>query len=351
MIYSLCRECLQDKEALLASLPLHDEAVAIISDETVAVLYANQITSWIQSTGRKAHCLTFPAGEASKTRETKEALENQLLEEGFGRDTCIVAVGGGVVTDMAGFIAATYGRGVPVIMLPTTLLAMVDASLGGKNGVNVPQGKNLIGTIYQPTKVLIDPAVLSSLPLLELKNGFAEMIKHGMIADRSYFEFLEAYAGELLALHGPTIDRAIMKGCSLKDGIVEEDEREQGKRHLLNFGHTIGHALERLSGYTLAHGEAVALGMVAEGQIGMRLGIFSEQAFLRMRSVIQVFGLPVETPFSADALWEAMILDKKSVRGLPRIVLLSDIGQPHGPNFLCELDKGLVGVSPSTSIL
>jgi 3-dehydroquinate synthase len=340
MTYSLCRGCLQDKEALLSSLPLHDAAVAVISDETVAGLYGHRIAEWVQSTGRKVCCLTFPSGESSKTRKTKEALENQLLEKGFGRDTCIVAVGGGVVTDIGGYIAATYGRGVPVIMIPTTLMAMVDASLGGKNGVNVSQGKNLIGTIYQPTKVLIDPSVLATLPPRECRNGFAEMIKHGMIADKGYFEFLEAHAVELLALESSVIDLAIKMSCRIKSQIVEEDEREGGRRHLLNFGHTIGHAFERVSGYTLAHGEAVALGMVAEANIAVHRGIFSEEAYLRMCALIEAFGLPVHGPIPTDAVWEAMIADKKSVRGLPRIVLLSDIGQPYGSSFLVEVDKG-----------
>jgi 3-dehydroquinate synthase len=287
--------------------------------------------------------LTFPSGETSKTRETKGALENRLLDGGFGRDTCIVAIGGGVVTDLAGYVAATYCRGVPVIMVPTTLMAMVDASIGGKNGVNVSQGKNLIGTIYQPRKVLIDPSALHTLPFSELRNGLAEMIKHGVIADKSYFEFLEGHVSQLLSLESPILESAILMGCSIKKGIVEDDERERDQRHLLNFGHTIGHALECVSGYSLAHGEAVALGMVAEGQIGVHLGVFPEHAYRRMCTLIQACGLPVRTamPFSANDAWNAMVLDKKSLHGLPRIVLLSDIGTPRsdGSIFVSEVEK------------
>lgn len=338
--------CLCDKAALLSSLPISNNAVAIITDETVGNLYANQICHWIQETGRKTVCLAFPSGEPSKTRETKESLEDRLLEGGFGRDTCIVAIGGGVVTDLAGYIAATYCRGIPVIMVPTTLMAMVDASIGGKNGVNVSQGKNLVGTIYQPKKVLIDPSVLRSLSPSELKNGFVEMIKHGAVADKTYIEFLERHVDQLLSLESHLLERAILMGCSIKKQIVEQDEREKGRRHLLNFGHTIGHALECVSGYSLTHGEAVALGMMAEGQIALRLGVFSEAGYNRMRALFRAYGLPLHTKksLSAHDIWDAMMFDKKSLHRHPRIVLLSDIGVPcyDASNVLFEVQKSLV---------
>ena len=326
---------LQD-EGAFASLP--SGSVAVISDETVAGLYAQKICHEIQKSGRKALLFTFSGGESSKTRETKEALEDGLLNHGFGRDTCIVAVGGGVVTDIAGFIAATYCRGVPLIMVPTTLLAMVDASLGGKNGVNVPQGKNLIGSFHQPQKILIDPSVLQTLPPCEIRNGIAEMIKHGVIADASYVAFLEQHVFELLSLQMKPVEHAIAASCRIKCRIVKEDEREKGLRRLLNFGHTIGHALECVSAYSLPHGEAVALGMVTEARIAQSRGLFPIEALERLSSLVQAYGLPIHIPntYSAEELWDSMVLDKKALNGTPHIVFPSDIGTSCARNLAIE---------------
>ena len=319
----------RDSEKLLSLLP--DSAVAIISDETVAGLYAERACRSLQKSGRKTALFTFPSGEASKTRETKERLEDQLLSHGFGCDACIVAIGGGVVTDIAGFVAATYCRGIPIIMVPTTLLAMVDASIGGKNGVNTSGGKNLIGTIYQPKNVLVDPSVLSTLPVPELKNGIAEMIKHGIIADESFVAFLEQHVPQLLSLEKKPLAYAIAASCHIKRRLIEED-----KRQLLNFGHTVAHALESLSGYSLAHGRAVAIGMAAESRVAVDCGKFSRSAHERLCALVDAYGLPQSHSWDPSSLWEAMVPDKKSQRGIPYIVFPTDVGTACADNLAID---------------
>ncbi|HEV8051302.1 MAG TPA: 3-dehydroquinate synthase family protein, partial [Parachlamydiaceae bacterium] len=209
---------------------------AIISDDIVGPLYARKLQQALSLHGSEVHLFTFPHGELHKTRTTKEMLENRLFVKGLGRDTCLIALGGGVVSDIAGYLAATYCRGIPLVLIPTSLLGMVDASIGGKTGVNVPQGKNLLGCIYQPKKVLIDPSFLKTLPKKELVNGIVEMIKHGVIADSAYFEFLEKQADKLLGPDSNQLVKAIFGSCCIKNGIVEQDEKENGKRRLLNFG-------------------------------------------------------------------------------------------------------------------
>lgn len=327
------------KSGLLSELPTYlasfKERIAIITDENVAKLY----------TLPGDYLFTFPHGEQNKTRETKQRLEDQLLEKGLGRDTCIIALGGGVVTDLAGFIAATYCRGVPLVMIPTTLLGMVDASIGGKTGVNVPQGKNLIGCIYQPKKVCIDPATLKSLPLNELSNGVVEMIKHGLIADAQIFAYLENHAKQLLALDPAVLEQAIFDSCRIKKEIVEEDEREKGKRHLLNFGHTVGHALERLTNYALPHGEAVAIGLLAESHMAVQLGYLAESDLERIRRVLQAYAVPLKMPKVApEALLKAMASDKKALKAKPRFVLIEAIGSPmpFGGNYCTEVEEGVI---------
>ena len=320
-----------NEKTVLSLFP--EGAVAVISDETVAGLYAEQVCRSLQKNGRKTSLFTFPSGELSKTRATKERLEDRLLSEGFGSDTCVAAIGGGVVTDLAGFTAATYCRGVPIVMIPTTLLAMVDASLGGKNGVNTPRGKNLIGTIYQPKAVLIDPSVLGTLPPSELKNGIAEMIKHGIIADESYVSFLESHVSQLLALEAQTLAHGIAVSCRIKNQLIEE-----GRRPLLNFGHTVAHALERLSGYTLAHGQAVAIGMVAEGRVAVERSAFPERAYERLGALISAYGFLHHHPYDASELWKTMVPDKKSQHGIPYIVVPTDVGTACANNLAVETE-------------
>lgn len=308
--------------ALLAS------KFAIITDTTIAPLYGMELQNQLTSHGLVAYLFSFPSGEAHKTRATKEHLENQMFEKGLGRDTCLIALGGGIVTDVGGYIAATYCRGIPLVMIPTSLLGMVDASIGGKTGVNAPYGKNLLGCIYQPKKVILDLSLLKTLPAQELSNGFVEIIKHALITDCKLFQDLETHSDQLLALDEALLEKIIIASCHIKKEIVEEDERESGKRHLLNFGHTIGHALELLTNYSLSHGEAVAIGLVVESYLSMQMGHLNQNSFNRIKNILLDYALPLKLPskFPIKTLLEAMHLDKKSIKGKPRFVIIEAIG-------------------------
>lgn len=302
--------------------------IALFCDDKIAPLYGKPFLDSLTAYGLDTQMFSFPYGEKYKTRETKESLENQLLDHKFGRDTCIVALGGGVVTDLVGFLASTYCRGVPLVSIPTTLLGMVDAAIGGKNGVNVPQGKNLIGSIYHPKKIVIDPLVLNSLPKKELCNGIVEIIKISLVTDEKLFNFLEENVVKILNLDMPTLSYIIAESCRLKQNIVEQDERDQNIRHLLNFGHTVGHAIENLSEYTIAHGEAVAIGIAIETRLAMHMKHIDQKIYQRVISLLQKYGMNIEIPdnLTHDSLIQAMTLDKKSIKGIPRFIILKSIG-------------------------
>jgi 3-dehydroquinate synthase len=303
---------------------------AMITDDIIASLYGESLHKTWSSFGLEMELFSFPHGERHKTRATKELLENRLFEKGLGRDTCVIALGGGVVTDLAGYLAATYCRGLPLVMIPTSLLGMVDACIGGKTGVNVPYGKNLLGCIYQPRKVIIDPSTLKSLPKKELANGIVEIIKHGLISDCKLFEYLEVHSNRLLALDSSVVEQAIFESCRIKNEIVQQDEKEKGKRRLLNFGHTIGHALEWLTRYSLSHGEAVAIGLIVESCLSLKLGLLDQNSFDRIKKILVQYGLPLRlsVPIPIQTMLDAMALDKKSLRGQPRFVMMNAIGSP-----------------------
>ncbi len=275
--------------------------------------------------------LTFPAGEASKTRESWERLSDELLIQGFDRQTAIVALGGGVVGDLAGFVAATFMRGIPYAQAPTTLLAMLDAAVGGKVGVDTPVGKNLIGAFHPPAVVVADPLTLMSLPDREFRMGFAEAIKHGLIADQGYFTWLEAQARKLLDRDMEALTALIHQSVMIKAAVVSEDEREGGKRAILNAGHTIAHGLEQQSDYRLPHGEAVGLGLIAECRIAERMGLAQNGLAERVTGLVSALGLPTRTGAGvhvARAL-EAMLLDKKNREGQVRLALPTGLGAMH----------------------
>lgn len=303
---------------------------AVITDHHVAELYAMRLSRLFHSAGHRADVFAFRAGEERKTRETWAEVTDAMLEEGIGRDTAVIAFGGGVVGDLAGFVAATYMRGIPFLQLPTTLLAMIDASVGGKVGVDTPAGKNLVGAFHQPCAVVMDPELLRSLPAEHLRAGLAEAVKHGAIADREYLDWIEESADSLLAGDPEALSRLIVRSVEIKAECVARDEREAGPRKMLNFGHTIAHAVEALSGYRLLHGEAVAIGMVAEARIAERTGVAGRGTAERIRRVLGRLGLPCSVPvrWSPEEVVKRTHADKKARAGRVEYALVSGPGVP-----------------------
>ncbi len=301
--------------------------IALITDSNVGAIYGRDVRAHC---GGEAQCnlFQFPAGEPNKTRATWTDLTDQMLAAGLGRDTVIVALGGGVVGDLAGFVAATYMRGIPYIQVPTSMLAMIDSSVGGKTGIDTPHGKNLVGAFHQPSGVIADVATLSTLSDRDLCSGAAEAVKHGAIADHNYFSWLVRHHRQVLERDIPTLVQLVGRSVEIKAEVVSQDEREAGLRAILNFGHTIGHALESASGFDLAHGEAVAIGMVAEAELGAVLGITDSAAASHLRKAVTAFGLPCNTPASIDRelVLETVSTDKKSRAGSVRFALLKSIG-------------------------
>ena len=302
--------------------------VLIVTDDNDGPLYAERLKHAMLRPDCKIW--QMPAGEQEKNLSRFSELLNHLAEQKLTRDSCILALGGGVVGDLAGFAAACYMRGIAFIQIPTTLLAMVDSSVGGKTAVDLPAGKNLVGAFHQPKAVWIDPSVLATLPVREFKAGLAEVIKYGAIVDADFFDWLENNADALLAQQADVLETAIARSCQHKADIVARDETEQAERALLNFGHTFGHALEVLLDYsTLVHGEAVAIGMQLAAEFSAELGLASTQDSERLRTLLQRFELPSAMPsgLDAEAILDKMRLDKKSVNGQIRLILWRGIGQ------------------------
>ena len=307
---------------------------AVVADETVGALYGEAAAVASFAAG-EATLFTIPAGEAHKTRETWALLTDRLLDDGYGRDTTVVALGGGVVGDLAGFVAATFLRGVPVVQAPTTLLAMIDAAVGGKTGVDTRHGKNLVGAFHQPALVVADPRVLATLPPAQLRAGLAEAIKHGVVADERYFERVAADLPALLVPGGwerEAMTALVVRSVEIKGAIVARDEREAGLRKTLNFGHTLGHAIESLSGYALLHGEAVAIGMVLESKLAERAGVAERGTHERVLEAVRRAGLPFERPagVAADDVLAHARGDKKARRGVTEYALPRRIGAMAG---------------------
>ncbi|MBM4462089.1 MAG: 3-dehydroquinate synthase [Chloroflexi bacterium] len=301
----------------------------IISDETVFFIYGGRVTKSLEDTGFTVHSFTVPPGETNKSLDTATRIYDWLVEHRAERGDLIIAFGGGVIGDLAGFVAATFLRGLPLVQIPTSLVAMVDASIGGKTGVNHPQAKNLIGAFYQPKLVVGDVQALTTLPRRELVSGWAEVIKHGLILDADFFAFLERNAGRLARMEPDIMTKAIRHSVAIKARIVSEDERERGRRTILNYGHTIGHGLEAATNYQrFLHGEAVAIGMVGEARLSHDLGLLPWEAVERQSALLEKLGLPTSCPgVELAAIQRAMELDKKVREKAIRWVLLTDIGQ------------------------
>lgn len=301
----------------------------VIADDHVAGLYAGPLLASLAAAGIAAELIPFPRGEENKHLGTVADLASRLAQLGFDRHDALIGLGGGVSGDIAGFLAAVYMRGIPFVQVPTTLLAQVDSSVGGKTGVDIPEGKNLVGAFYQPRAVYIDSRALLTLPGAELLNGLAEVIKYGIIADRDFFTFLEERREAILARELPVLEEVIRICCAIKADVVAADEREADLRRILNFGHTIGHAVEAVSEYSLAHGSAVAMGMIAAAILAREKGLLAASEAERIRSVIAAYGLPVAIPAEYDRKEVAAYLktDKKTVAGRPFFVLPTEIGR------------------------
>ncbi len=320
---------LDDLGALMRDAGLRGSAL-IVSDDAVAALYAGRAADSLRAAGFEVSVFIFPAGEESKSLATVSRVYDWLLDARAERTSPVVALGGGVVGDLAGFAAATYLRGVPLVQAPTSLLAMVDASIGGKVGVDHPRGKNLIGAFYPPALVVQDTSTLASLPPRSLREGFAEAIKHGLIVDPPMLDLLERESARLLAVEPELTTEVVARNAALKAAVVTDDEREGGRRMILNYGHTIGHAIEAACGYRgILHGEAISAGMMAAAEIGRRIGLTPAAVGERQRALFELYGLPLRHPgLDVDAVLAATLHDKKVAAKRVRWVLLEDFGRP-----------------------
>lgn len=301
---------------------------AIITDDIVKDLHAETVLSFLKQAGYQADLFVFAAGEKSKTRRTKEILEDAMLEKGYRRDCCILAIGGGVVTDLAGFVAGTYGRGVPFINYATTLLAAADASVGGKTAVDTPLATNLIGLFYQPRKVYIDIAAWKTLPQRQIASGLAETIKHACLADHRFFSYLQQNISHVWNFDPDVCEHIAQENCRIKYTVVMKDERETGLREILNLGHTIGRAIETVSNYRLLHGEALSIGLAAETELSRQLGYLTKAEQDDMIQLLEKARLPVAIPSYIDReeLVRKLYTDKKVKNGTLRFVIQKGIG-------------------------
>ena len=314
----------------LAGLRRTTHAV-VITDSHVQEPHAVEVASNLAESGATVDLIVIEPGELSKCVETANEIWEKLLDLGADRKTAVVAVGGGVVGDLAGFVAATYARGLDYLQVPTTLLAQVDSSVGGKTGINLPQAKNMVGAFWQPLGVLIDTDVLATLPAREYRSGLAEVVKYGVILDAEFFAYLERHVDGLVERRPEVLKHVIARCCELKAQVVGQDEREEtGARAVLNYGHTFCHAFEALTGYgRLLHGEAVSIGMLCASRLAERLGRVDAAFTARQRDLLALLGLPVEAPGSLDAdeVLAAMSRDKKVEHGRLRFVLPAEMGR------------------------
>jgi shikimate kinase / 3-dehydroquinate synthase len=306
--------------------------MAVVTNPSVKKLYGQRVVESLKAAGFLVMSIEIPDGEKFKTLDWVNSIYTALLINSFDRKSALIALGGGVIGDITGFAAATFMRGVPFVQIPTTLLAMVDSSIGGKTGVNHPMGKNMIGAFYQPKKVIMDLDVLRSLPKEEFLAGMAEVIKYGVIRDASFFDYLENNRGKIIALDPDMLEHIVLRSCEIKAEVVSKDEREGGLRAILNFGHTVAHAIETAGNYTMRHGHAVAIGMVYAAQLAHKTGLCDGTVPERVKKLLAFYGLPVglsalsRKPTAAD-LMAAMQVDKKAEGGKVKFVLPTNIGE------------------------
>jgi 3-dehydroquinate synthase len=306
--------------------------MAVVTNPLVKKLYGERLISGLKSAGFLVMSIEVPDGEQSKSLDWANSIYTALLINSFDRKSALVALGGGVIGDLTGFAAATFMRGVPFIQVPTTLLAMVDSSVGGKTGVNHPMGKNMIGAFYQPRKVLMDLGCLRSLPREEFLAGMAEVIKYGVIRDAAFFDYLEKNREKILALEPEALEYIVRRSCEIKAEVVAKDERESGLRAILNFGHTVGHAIETAESYTLRHGYAVAIGMVYASRLAHKTGLCDASVPERVETLVRSYGLPADLSAlgrrqSVAGLMDTMRIDKKAEAGKVKLVLPKKIGE------------------------
>lgn len=304
--------------------------VAIVTNTTVGPLYLDKLSQALAARGKQVTAIVLPDGEEEKNWASLMQVFNVLLAEKCDRKTILIALGGGVIGDLTGFAAATYMRGVPFIQVPTTLLAQVDSSVGGKTGINHPLGKNMIGAFYQPQAVIADTSTLNTLPARELSAGLAEVIKHGAIIDARFFDWIEDNIAKLIARDADALAYAIQHSCEIKADVVHQDEREGGLRAILNFGHTFGHAIEAGLGYgEWLHGEAVGCGMVMAADLSHRLGFIDASTKTRITALVKAAGLPAIAPDLGAERWlELMQVDKKNEGGQIKFILIKPLGTP-----------------------
>ncbi len=326
---------------------------AIITDSKVKKLYGSRLKELLLKRISNVLLIDFPMGEKQKNRDIKARIEDSMFEAGFGRDSAIIALGGGVVGDIAGFVASTYTRGIPYIQVPTTLVACVDSSIGGKTAVDTKHGKNLVGTFYQPKRVYIDIDTLKTLEPKEIREGAAEIIKYAVIADERLFSVLEKDINKLFEFNEGFLSEIIMRCCRIKARVIEEDEKETNLRKILNFGHTIGHSIEKLSDYKLSHGNAISIGMVLEGTIAVKLELWNKNDLTRLELLLRRAGLPTKIPFSVRTgeLIENMKIDKKSRGGHIQMALPSAIGKMSRKNeeYSIRIDGAVIKSSLATT--
>ncbi|MCI5493007.1 MAG: 3-dehydroquinate synthase [Lachnospiraceae bacterium] len=317
-------------DALTAIGCTNGQKLCIVSDSQVAKIYLDQVTDCLKTTFSQVHSFVFEAGEASKNMDTVEALYEHLILKGFDRHDMLIALGGGVVGDLTGFAAATYLRGIRFVQIPTSLLAQVDSSIGGKTGVDFKQYKNMVGAFHQPALVYMNLSVLNTLPKRQLSSGIAEILKHGLIKDAAYFQWMKENYAAIMALDLPVMEEMVYRSCQIKREVVENDPKEKGERALLNFGHTIGHAVEKLSDFQLYHGECVAIGCVAASFLSYQEGNLSKEVCDHIIENFGHFALPVSTTgLDAAQILKTTKSDKKMQAGKINFILLKKIGEAY----------------------